>query len=132
VLGATPYVAPFTRLGKLRSAGITDLRHGNLLDEDWVGRDRFARGADRRQPVPLPEGVRCFAAAASLSTPGGALADRVLGDGLVPLDSALGRHADPLRTLAFAQDRQWVGEGMGHLELLNRPEVYAQLKRWLG
>jgi pimeloyl-ACP methyl ester carboxylesterase len=36
VLGATPYAAPFARLGKVRSAGITDLRHGNLLDEDWV------------------------------------------------------------------------------------------------
>ena len=42
LLGATPYAAPFARLGKLRSAGITDLRHGNLVDEDWVGRDRFA------------------------------------------------------------------------------------------
>ena len=61
LLGATPYAAPFARLGKVRSAGITDLRHGNLLDEDWVGRDRFARGADRRQPVPLPDGVRCYA-----------------------------------------------------------------------
>ncbi len=71
VLGATPYAAPFARLGKVRSAGITDLRHGNLLDEDWVGRDRFARGADRRQPVPLPAGVRCYAAAASLGQPAG-------------------------------------------------------------
>jgi len=25
---------------RIRSAGITDLRHGNLLDEDWEGRDR--------------------------------------------------------------------------------------------
>src|SRR5664279_2488845 len=38
VLGATPYAAPLARLGKLRSAGITDLRHGSLVDEDWVGR----------------------------------------------------------------------------------------------
>ena len=63
LLGATPYAAPFARLGKVRSAGITDLRHGNLLDEDWGGRDRFARGADRRVPVPLPDGMRCYAVA---------------------------------------------------------------------
>jgi hypothetical protein len=132
ILGAAPYAAPFARLGKLRSAGITDLRHGNLLDEDWVGRDRFARGPDRRQPVPLPDGVRCFAAAASLVPAGGKLPDRVLGDGLVPVDSALGRHPDPARTLAFAEDRQWVGAGLGHLDLLSRPEVYAQLRRWLA
>jgi len=132
VLGATPYAAPFARLGKVRSAGITDLRHGYLLDEDWVGRDRFARGADRRQPVPLPDHVRCFAAAASIGARSRDLKDRLLGDGLVPLDSALGRHQDPARTLDFAEDRQWVGYGMNHLDLLNRAEVYAQLKRWLA
>ena len=53
LLGATPYAAPFARLGKMRSAGITDLRHGNLLDEDWVGRDRFARSGDRRHDRPV-------------------------------------------------------------------------------
>ncbi len=133
VLGATPYAAPFTRLGKVRSAGITDLRHGNLLDEDWVGLDRFALSADRPQHLPLPEQVRCYAAAASLSRHAGeAATSRHFGDGLVPLDSALGRHADPARTLAFATDRQWVGYGMGHLDLLGRAEVYAQLRRWLA
>lgn len=132
VLGATPYAAPFARLGRVRSAGITDLRHGLLLDEDWVGRDRFARGGDRRQPVPLPEGVRCGAIAASLGAQGGTMREKLLGDGLVPLDSALGRHADPARALAFAADRQWVGYGMNHLDLLDRAEVYAQLKEWLS
>mgnify|MGYP002784581477 FL=1 len=132
LLGAAPYAAPFARLGKLRSAGITDLRHGLLLDEDWVGRDRFARGADRRQPVPLPVGVRCAAIAASLGHNNGDLKARLLGDGLVPLDSALGRHADPARTLAFAADRQSVCHGTGHMELLSSPEVAARLRRWLG
>jgi pimeloyl-ACP methyl ester carboxylesterase len=135
VLGATPYAAPFARLGKLRSAGITDLRHGNLVDEDWVGRDRFARGTDRRQHVPLPDHIRCHAVAASIGQQGGDLKGRLLanglGDGLVPLDSALGRHKDPARTLAFAEHRQWVGYGMNHLDLLNRAEVYAQLRQWL-
>jgi len=132
VLGATPYAAPFARLGKVRSAGITDLRHGHLLDEDWVGRDRFARGGDHRQPVPLPEGLRCYALAASLGAQGGALKERLLGDGLVPLDSALGVHKDPARALDFPPERQWVGYGMNHLDLLGRPEVYAQLKEWLA
>jgi len=58
--------------------------------------------------------------------------DRVLGDGLVPLDSALGRHAEPRHTLAFAPERQWIGHRIGHLELLSHPEVYAQLRRWLA
>jgi pimeloyl-ACP methyl ester carboxylesterase len=66
LLGATPYAAPFARLGKVRSAGITDLRHGNLLDEDWLGRDRFApapTGACRcRCPAPYNAPMRILIA----------------------------------------------------------------------
>jgi hypothetical protein len=131
VLGATPYAAPLARLGKVRSAGITDLRHGNLLDEDWKGHDRFSRHADRRRPVALPSDVRCFSVAASVGNRRGDAKDRVLGDGLVPPASALGQHRDPGRCLAFAPDRQWIGFGMNHLDLLKDAGVYAQLLRWL-
>jgi hypothetical protein len=44
----------------------------------------------------------------------------------------LGHHRDPARTLTFAEDRQWIGYGMNHLDLLSRAEVYAQLRQWLG
>ena len=132
VLAATPYAAPLARLAKLRSAGITDLRHGYLRDEDWVGRDRFERGADRRLPAPLPAGVRSYAMAACLGSDEKDLKTRLLGDGLVPLDSALGRHADPAHALDFAPERQCVMHGMGHVELLGRPQVTAQLLHWLG
>ena len=132
LLGATPYAAPLARLGKIRSAGITDLRHGSLLDADWQDRDRFARGPHRPQPLPLPEDVRCFALAATTGRRDGDLKDRLLGDGLVPLDSALGRSADTARALAFPPAHQWVGYGMNHLDLLGRPEVYAQLRAWLA
>ena len=67
VLGAAPFTGPLARLPRIRSAGVTDLRHGNLLDEDWQGRDRFGPGPDRRRPVPLPRGVKCLAVAASAS-----------------------------------------------------------------
>ena len=132
VLGATPYAAPFARLGKLRSAGITDLRHGFLLDEDWVGRDRFASAHAPRRAPPLPEGVRCHAIAATLGRRDGDLKDRLLGDGLVPLDSALGRHPDAGRSLRLPDDRQWIGYEMNHLDVLSDAAVYAQLRQWLG
>jgi hypothetical protein len=131
MLGATQYAAPFARLGKVRSAGITDLRRANLVDEDWVGRDRFARAARPPRHLPLPDNVRCYAAAASIGQRKGDLKDRTLGDGIVPLDSALGRHRDPARTLAFPEGRQWIGYGIGHLELLSHRDVYAQLTQWL-
>lgn len=54
LLGISRYTAPFARLGKVRSAGITDPRHGNLVDRDWRGRDRIARSGDVRRAVPVP------------------------------------------------------------------------------
>jgi pimeloyl-ACP methyl ester carboxylesterase len=44
LLTVSPYSAPFTRLGKIRSAGITDLRHGNVVEDDWRGRDLVVSG----------------------------------------------------------------------------------------
>jgi pimeloyl-ACP methyl ester carboxylesterase len=131
ILGASPYSAPFARLGKIRSAGITDLRHGNLLDEDWEGRDRFERSDHRPRWVPLPEGVLCYALAASKGKRAGSLGDRLLGDGLVPVNSALGRHEEPGLSLPIPESRQWIGYGMNHLELLHQPVVFEQLKGWL-
>ncbi|WLI90720.1 alpha/beta hydrolase [Massilia sp. R2A-15] len=132
VLGRSTLTAPFARLGELRSAGITDLRYGNLVDEDWRGRDRFRHGGDLPQPLPLPRGVRCYTIAGTTGRRQGDLRDRLLGDGLVPLDTALGRHDDPARTLAFPTSHQWIGFGIHHLDLLSRLEVYQQLRHWLG
>ena len=108
---------PFTRLSKARSAGITDLRHGAIS----VGKDI----------VPLPLGVKCYAAAAVRAAKHSLLSERLIGDGLVTPDSALGRHRDNTRMLAIPRNRQWVGYGMRHRELLNRPEVYRQISTWL-
>jgi len=131
LLGATPFSAPFTRLGQLRSEGITDLRHGHVVDADWRGRDRFAASADPRPPLPLPAGVACFTVAAALSGKRGLLADRLTGDGLVPLNSALGQHAQPQRRLAFARNHQHIAYRTGHLGLLSSPEVAARVLAWL-
>lgn len=131
VLGINPYTAPFARLGKIRSAGITDLRHGNLLDEDWEGRDRFERSEDLRRPVPLPEGVQCYAMAATVGDEAGGLADRYPGDGLVSVESALGRHEKPELTLPFPESRRWVSEDTHHFDLLSRPEAYEKIREWL-
>ena len=132
ILGKTPYAAAFGRLGKMRSAGVTDLRYGNLLDEDWEGRDRFARGPDTRRPLSLPEGVACYIVAATTAASPGDIKDRLLGDGLVPVSSALGRHKDPARDLNFAPDRQWIACETGHLDLLSRRDVYERMAGWLG
>ena len=132
ILGSTPYTAPFARLAKLRSAGVTDLRYGHVLDADWQGRDRFARSPDRRTPLPLPEGVRCFTVAATTAAKRSLLAERLVGDGLVPLRSALGQHDEARRTLAFATDAQLVVYRTNHMQLLDSPQVAQQLLRWFA
>jgi pimeloyl-ACP methyl ester carboxylesterase len=119
ILGASPYTAAFARLSTLRSAGITDLRHGSLL------------ATDPQAHVPLPTGVACYAIAGSLGSKAGALREALLGDGLVPVASALGRHRLKSRRLAFAPDQQWIGQGIGHLDLLARAKVMEPLRRWL-
>jgi pimeloyl-ACP methyl ester carboxylesterase len=132
LLASTPFTAPFTRLGQLRSAGITDLRHGHVRDADWQGRERFGSSADHREPLPLPEGVACFTVAATLAPQRGLLADRLTGDGLVPLRSALGQHDDPRHRLVFARESQRTVHRTGHLELLSSPVVAEQLRAWLA
>jgi len=129
VLAAMPYAAPLARLTRLRSAGITDLRHGRV----WpAGTPR----AVARAALPLPAGVRCFAVAGRLGVAGGgvkgALMAGGLGDGLVAVDSALGRHADAQHALAFARGRTWVAEGVNHMALLSDPGVYERLRGWLA
>jgi len=129
LLGVSRYSAPLARLGKLRSAGVTDLRFGNVLDEHWVGRDRFAQGSDTRTKLKLPEGVDCYAIAGTTSPAG---ESNRFGDGLVPLDSALGRHENSALTLRFPEAHQWIGHGINHMGLLSSPEVYAKLRSWLS
>ena len=126
-LGVSPYLAPFTRLSGLRSEGITDLRHGNLLAGD-ASAGRFA-GPDTRALVPLPEGVACHAVAGAIGK--GRVADASLGDGLVTVASALGHHADPARRLAFARGHTCTARGVHHLDLLADAAVYETLRGWL-
>ena len=132
LLGRIPYTAPFTKLARVRSAGITDLRHGHVQDADWQGRDHFHSAKDHRVPSPLPPGVACYAVAAALAGQHGMLADRLAGDGLVPLRSGLGEHAETKHQLAFAPENRWIAWRTGHLALLSSPAVAAQLLQWLG
>ncbi|HEY4057101.1 MAG TPA: alpha/beta hydrolase [Kofleriaceae bacterium] len=131
VLSISPYAAPIARLGGLRSAGVTDLRFGNVRDEDWNDVD----GAHRHDPralLPLPPTVKSYAVAATLGNAVGDAIDRLRGDGMVPVASALGQHDDPAFALAFPPQHTQVVTKTGHLDLLDSVAVYDQLARWLA
>ena len=139
LLGVTPYSAPFKRLVELRSSGITDLRFGNVLDSDWQSEDPQGRFKPKtkqehvdREHLPLPDGVACFTVAATLAAKRSLLADRLIGDGLVPLNSALGVHSDPTRSLVFAKSSQMLVYRTNHMAMLGSTEVGKQLVDWLS
>lgn len=128
----SPYTAPLAALGRLRSDGITDLRHGNVQDDDWQHHDAHEDHSDARRPTPLVEGVEHYAIGATLSKRSGERIGRLLGDGLVHPSSATGRHADPDFDLGFPSERTRILYDVGHLSLLNDPRVTDQLAQWLG
>jgi hypothetical protein len=127
LLAATRYTAPFAQLGLLRSAGITDLRHGHIGSREAADPD----GAVPAAP-PLPRGIDCHAIAATTAARRSALAERLTGDGLVPLRSALGQHDDPTRDLAFAPDTTWIAYRTSHLALLHSDAVARRVLQWLA
>jgi pimeloyl-ACP methyl ester carboxylesterase len=130
-LGISPYMVPFLRLGRTRSAGITDLRFGNLQDADWKGRGAHEQPSDDRRPTPLPAGVASYVIAGTIGESTRRLQRAVLGDGLVPLDSALGDHADPAHHLKVPLSNRCIVSGAHHFDLLDHALVRAQLVAWL-
>ena len=131
VFGVSPYVAPFAKLTQARSAGITDLRYGNVQDADWQGREAGAQTQDDRHATPLPAGVKVFLVAATVAKQAQGLRHALVGDGLVSLASAWGEHADKARVLTVPASRRLLVTSANHWDLLDRPEVTAQLRHWL-
>jgi hypothetical protein len=153
LLAASPYAAPLARIGLTRSAGIQDLRHGRVRDDDAsagaaadTGSGAAAdtspgkRRRDPRVATPLPAGVAAYAVAGVTSAeappspaPAG-VASRGrtwVGDGLVPLASALGDHPDARLALGIPASHRLVLASANHWDLLDRPEVSERLLRWL-
>ncbi len=132
LLGSTEITRPFKRLGQLRSAGVTDLRYGNIREDDWQGQDRHQLTNDLRHYTPLPEKTECFAIAASNAPDTGKPIVKLAGDGLVSVASALGAHRDAEKSLAFKQSTQWIAYNTAHMRLLNSPDVSKKMIDWLG
>jgi pimeloyl-ACP methyl ester carboxylesterase len=116
-----PFAGALAPLANLRSQGILDLRQG-------VIETKPARGVRRNYLE--------FVLAASLRAANPAkvdtqnLLERTLGDGLVPVASALGTQA--MASKRIPVQRQCVLHSIGHLDLLTAPQVSAQLRDWIA
>jgi pimeloyl-ACP methyl ester carboxylesterase len=131
LLGAFDITRPLATAINARSSGIKDLRYGSLRHEDWrdAHPDEFLK--DRRAAPSVLPNARYHFVGATLGDDPHDLAGRLLGDGLVPTPSAAGRHKDDSRRAPFADGDGHLLTGLHHLQLLNHPEIYAQLVRWL-
>ena len=132
ILGSNRFSLPYKKLTKLRSVGINDLRYGNLLEADWARKGKRETLADKRSPVALPSGVICYALAATMAAKRSKLNDRLVGDGLVPLRSALGKHDDPEKNLHFDASAQTIVYRLNHMEVPTNPLVARHVLNWLS
>lgn len=114
----SPYAEPFTRLTKIRSTGIVNLRNGSV-----GANDEF---------VPLPNGVEFFALAAVLNKNSNIGTEQVIGGGFVTLDSALGHCSNPDRRLPVPPENKWARYDLGHNDMLWDKDVFKKLSTWLG
>lgn len=115
-------------LARLRSAGVKDLRYGNLRREDWEGVDADELLVNRRHPVPLLPELRHHLVAGTLTD--SPIVHALFGDSLVPLPSAAGQAKVKHRSPPFPAERVQVFPGRGHLQLAHDPEVYVRIRRW--
>jgi hypothetical protein len=130
LLAQAPETRPAARLLNARSVGIKDLRFGALVEADWHGADPDEFLRDRCIEVPfLPDAAYYFIGATLTADRDHPLAS-VVGDLFVQFPSASGQGRR--RRIPFALDNGLHLGGLHHFELLNHPDVYDQMHRWLG
>ncbi|MCA9669713.1 MAG: alpha/beta hydrolase [Myxococcales bacterium] len=117
--------------GERRSAGIKDLRHGYLLDEEWAGGGDERLLPSARQHVPLLDGVDYYAGLATLGADEAHWLARLFGDGAVHPASARGDRWLG-RGLELPSDNVRVFPKTSHLGLVYSEPVYEQLRSWMS
>jgi pimeloyl-ACP methyl ester carboxylesterase len=130
-LSRLPETRPFATPIKARSAGVKDLGYGYVVDADWEGHDPDAFWTNTGTVVPFLESANHYFVSATLSRDAEHPVGRLIGDLLV-LRASAWAHEGHGERLQFELDRYSHIGGATHLDLLNHPGVYAQLRRWLG
>ena len=114
---------PATRItGRIldgRSNGVKDLRHGGLVDEEWLTPHAIAD----RDELPIAGARHVFVSATVTRDPAHPVG-RLIGDLMVRVPSATGPTA---REASFAIDTGHYG-GVLHHHLQNHPAVYEQVR----
>lgn len=116
LLGLTPYTKGLMSLGNIRSRGIRDLREGHVVPEH------------KANPYRLVNSARHLLVAGHMGRNG---QRHFMGDGMVPVRSALGQHVEAHRALHAKDVTRVEFDALGHMQLLKDERVYATLLDWL-
>ena len=130
LLGFTDVTRPFADALNTRSAGIKDLRFGAVLDDHWRDADLDALLENRTGDVPLLPGANHYFVAATLTRNKRHPVAVAIGDLLVREASAFGRGR--VRQLQFPIEHGRRIGPLHHLALLNHPDLYDQMRRWIA
>jgi hypothetical protein len=125
-----PETQPVANALASRSAGIKDLRFGDLLVDDWAALDDLDARRPEPQTIPrLLDTADHYYIGATVTRRHDTVAAKVIGDALVPFHSASG--SGKVRQLGLQVDHGRHLPGLHHFDLLNHPRVYAVLRDWL-
>ncbi len=112
-----------------RSAGIKDLRHGYLVDEEWQTRSPDALSAGRRHIVPLAADIDHYVLAGTLGDSEHHPLSKIIGDALVTPFSAQDEGIAGASLQRSAKEAK-VFPGLNHLNIVSHDEVYSQILAW--
>ncbi|MBY4127570.1 alpha/beta hydrolase [Rhodococcus fascians] len=128
-MALAPETRPFANLLARRSAGVRDLIHGAITEEDGHARyaDSFDVGA--AMDISVPDRVRHHHASAIVTGNPRNPIGMFVGDGLVRTDSAGGRNK--VRNIGLRPDDGLAINSAHHFTLLNDDRVYSWMRRGL-
>ncbi len=117
-------------LGDLRSAGVKDLRHGYLADEEWKKKNADHLFYWHENKIPLLKNADHYLICGTLSRVAGSRWGRLFGDGLVHPASGTGQGLFSSSATGFSKKNCRVLLGISHAELKRSRRVYQQIQRW--
>ena len=123
------YVEPLS-FGRKRSAGIKDLRHGNLLEEDWNSGTGDTPERPTRKDLPLVSSVDYYFIAASIGQHQADPIGHIFGDLLVRVGSAMGNGLRSRGSLDIKEENCRIFQEKTHFDLVDDDRVLKQIVKW--
>lgn len=132
-IGQVRFANVIAQLANMRSAGIIDLRHGSVRDDDWEHLEaRIGQMDDCRKPAPVPSSINTYLIAGTLEHESSSSKTlEALGDYLLTVKSAMGEHPHPQYRLNVPDDHKAVFYGLNHIQIQHHPRVREQIIAWL-